>query len=350
MIRYRRLGREQTSRKITELLSRRAQSEHDINELGCTGKLTFGCASEKEGELRGVTMGEEVAELHLYIAWALQRLAQRKEAPVKKEDEDKERRPRIRRRRGEGKAKEPFGDDLEYEEEVASEDESEVEAEEDEHEGSELIFAALDKFEEEWRSQACRFERRLSELRASCVSWKVQQDLRVERLKSSLRCDEGAGHPRPTPSAVDLLVETLLQLQAENRRTTEPKRTKESSTPELGSSSSFSRSDETEELAAKLSTLPKGTSATKRRKAVSFTTTAAAEQQQQEQQSPTKAREQERDRVSAAPKEENERKGASPKKQRRRIQSAEDLPKSDRKKKKKGVSCVCRVCVVCVVW
>ena len=297
-----------------------------------------------------MTMGEEVAELHLYIAWALQRLAQRKEAPAKNEDEDKERRPRIRRRRegGEGKAKEPFGDDLEYEEEVASEDESEVEAEEDEHEGSELIFEALDKFEEEWRSQACRFERRLSELRASCVSWKVQQELRVERLKSSLRCDEGAGHPRVPPSAVDLLVETLLQLQAENRRTTEPKRTKESSTPELGSSSSFSRSHETEELAAKMSTLPKGTtSATKRRKAVSFTTTAAAEEQRQqrEQQSPTTARDQERDIGSAALKEEIERKGASPKKQRRRIQSAEDLPKRDRKKKKKGV---CRVCVPCV--
>jgi hypothetical protein len=290
-------------------------------------------------------MGEEVAELHLYIAWALQRLAQRKEAPAKNEDEDKERRPRTRRRGegGGGKAKEPFGDDLEYEEEVASEYESEVE--EDEHEGSEPIFEALDKFEEEWRSQASRFERRLSELRASCVSWKVQQELCVQRLKSSLLRDEGGDHPRPTPSAVDLLVEALLQLQAENRSTPELKRRKESEskTPELGS---FSSSHKTEELAAKMTTLPKGTtSATKRRKAVSFTAAAEEQQQQEQQQSPTKARAQQRDRGSTASKEENERKGTSPKKQRRRIQSAEDLPKRDRKKKKKGEL----LCVVCRV-
>lgn len=86
-----------------------------------------------------------------------------------------------------------------------------------------------------------------------------------------------------------------------------------------------------------MTTLPKGTtSATKRRKAVSFTAAAEEQQQQEQQQSPTKARAQQRDRGSTASKEENERKGTSPKKQRRRIQSAEDLPKRDRKKKKKG--------------
>jgi hypothetical protein len=320
-------------------------------------------------------MGEEVAELHLYIARALQRLATVPQQQQKKAvaaaavvDESKER----KRRRGEeggGKAKEAFGDDLEYEEE-ASEDEDEVttkDKDDDEEEAADgkLIFEALDRFEEEWRREATRFERRLCELRASCLRWKVQQEITVQKMRLQLRreADHGEDDQRRRPttggSVVDRLVEALIELQAEGRHASHHhkrmtrEKTQARSTPkdaenvdsechtsELGSSASspFSRSLDRDQHrgpemnrpeTAAVSNKTPPTTPPPERKSVSFTSASPNSSHAEGHQ--------------AAKEDDDEEEQAS--KQHRRGMSVDGLPshKRDRKKKKKGTCARVRV-------